>query len=1082
MNYVDPKHREEWIASGVDSEIIDLNVISLKETEAFDRLLYGLAKKERRNDGRLRDKWLKRYKHLEYGGWWCNGVDPLTGNDSIWGQFKPNQPYLYDLIKHCQQVSKAQFHEKENSAKITTKTIKYEAPAKVPTEIIALRVNFLHSWNIVSKQNETAKIAWIQRFWNATQEQCDSKEVSKDYCRPDGEDRERNKISESRDRRGFGKSRRENEAESFPTFSIKEFQEACKRRKYREIDRILQAIWNRSRHRSKFSKKFDRRAVEKLVKRVDKDFWFWVIDSDIPLTITEGAKKAGSLLTAGYVAIALPGIYSGYRQAKDEWGNKVGDRKLIPQLQIFAQKDREIVFCFDRDIKFQTIKNVRTAISYTGKLFAQAGCRVSVIRWEYPFKGVDDLIVAKGIKCFTDLYKLRNSLTQFNLAAIYDLSKYNLLELNERYLGRSLVSPEDARIIGLRSPKGTGKTEWLVGIVDKATAEGRPVLVITHRIQLAKALCYRFGIDHIEEVRTSATKGAFGYGLCIDSLHSKSQARFDPEDWHEAVVILDEAEQVIWHLLDSSTCQDNRVTIIENFKRLLQVASKIYVSDADLSCISIDYVQKLTGQQPQTWIAKNTYSGSKRKLINYSDNDPSKLIAASVNAIEQGDKILMHTSGQKVRSKWGSINLESYFKQQFPNLSILRIDRDSICNPTHPAYGCMTNLDILSNYDIVIASPVIETGVSIDLKGHFDSVWAIAWGVQTVDAVCQTLARLREEVPRHVWAKATAKGNRIGNGSTSIKRLLASQHKLTTANINLLQRASIKEFDDLNIDFSPESLVTWAKRACVVNTGKNNYREAIIAKLVEEDYEPTSAVESEVVNSSEIKEQIGNVRDRNYHTYCQAVPQAVTPTDTELEKLNNKKVKTEQERLIEKKGNLIKRYGIKVTPELIKRDDDGWYGKLQIHYYLSLGERYLAQRDRRSLSQIEDCSYAFKPDINKKQLLAKVWALKLIDIEQFLDPDAEFDKDSLASWLEKIILLRFDIQSILGVSINPERDSAIAVAQRLLKKLGLKLEFTCQTRSKGKRIRVYKGCNLNSDGRETVFINWLVRDDGTPFS
>jgi len=50
----------------------------------------------------------------------------------------------------------------------------------------------------------------------------------------------------------------------------------------------------------------------------------------IPLC-TEGAKKAGALLTAGYAAIALPGN-GGYRVQQDELGNRISKSRLIPQL------------------------------------------------------------------------------------------------------------------------------------------------------------------------------------------------------------------------------------------------------------------------------------------------------------------------------------------------------------------------------------------------------------------------------------------------------------------------------------------------------------------------------------------------------------------------------------------------------------------------------------------------------------------------------------------------------------------------------------------------------------------------------
>ena len=815
-------------------------------------------------------------------------------------------------------------------------------------------------------------------------------------------------------------------------------------------------------------------------------FWAWVIaQTQIPVIITEGAKKAGAIITAEYVAIALPGIYNGYRQPKDESGQKNGSPYLIPQLKVFAQKEREIIFCFDRDTNPQTTKNVRCAIAKTGKLLEREGCKVSVITWNYPFKGVDDLIANRGRDCFEQLYQERKTLANFNQhQAHLDLAKYNPLYVNQRYLSHNLVPPAEAQLIGLKSFKGSGKTQWLAELAQDSIRSGQRVMILCHREQLAIALAQRFGVDYRTEVKTSITKGLLGYALCIDSLHAHANPAFNPDEWQEALVIIDEAEQVFWHMLNSNTCQDHRVKIIESFKQLLLTAvgtgGKIYLADADLSSIALDYVRSLIGLRVKTWVVENKYNRpQKRKLITYSGHDPRELISALTTAIEQGQKPLVHTTGQKARSKWGSINLESYLSKLFPQHQILRIDSESVSEPGHRAYGSMDNLnEILPLYDIVICSPVVETGVSIDLKRHFDSVWAIAQGIQTVDAVCQTVERLRDGIPRHIWIKTTAKGNRIGNGSTNVKGLLASQHKLTQANISLLQQASISEFDELEVNFSPESLLAWAKRACLVNAGKNNYREAILSKLIEEGYEVSSNQLHNPEQEKIINEGLKQTRQENYQQYCQQVSHQDTPSPQELETLNNKRAKTQPERLKQRKGNLINRYGVEVTPELVEQDDQGWYSKLQLYYYLTVGNIYLAARDRHSLGKIKEQGQgkAFKPDINKRQLSVKVKTLQLINIEQFLDREAEFTAESLQDWLDFLIQFRFELKTILGVSIHPEQDSAIAVAQRILKKLGSKLKFKHQIRINGKPTRIYQGCDPNADGRAAIFNNWQSRE------
>ena len=96
-------------------------------------------------------------------------------------------------------------------------------------------------------------------------------------------------------------------------------------------------------------------------------FWQWVKNNNVPIAITEGAKKAAALLSVGIPALALPGINSGYRKVDDK--NKI----LIPELEIIASINRKVIIAFDVDIKFETVKAVRTAIKSLGGLLTDKG-------------------------------------------------------------------------------------------------------------------------------------------------------------------------------------------------------------------------------------------------------------------------------------------------------------------------------------------------------------------------------------------------------------------------------------------------------------------------------------------------------------------------------------------------------------------------------------------------------------------------------------------------------------------------------------------------------------------------------------
>jgi hypothetical protein len=391
----------------------------------------------------------------------------------------------------------------------------------------------------------------------------------------------------------------------------------------------------------------------------------------------------------------------------------------------------------------------------------------------------------------------------------------------------------------------------------------------------------------------------------------------------------------------------------------------------------------------------------------------------------------------------------------------------------------MGNLNaILPQYDLVIASPTIETGVSIDVP-HFDSVWCLALGVTTVSGVCQTLERVRHDVPRHLFAKKRS-NQRIANGETDIRKILRTQHQLTRVNIALLGGAdSIAALDDT----TPEHLRTWGKIACINNEGWRCYRESILSKLKSEGYELTEVSERSE-KATEIKSSVIETKEANYLHERIGVSNSPNLTDAQLEELEKKTCLTKEERYSLRKGKLRKRYATEdLDPELILKDDEGWYPQIQLHYFMTVGKIYLKERDRRVAKKMKEPGggKVFKPDFNSRMLSSEVECLILLDIEQFLDPGREFTDKNIKEWYEKIStpLTRSQIKAILGVSINPDKDSPIAVAQRLLKKLGLKLTNLGRPGSRGDRQRVYKMTNLDPDDRQAIFERWFARDEKT---
>jgi Domain of unknown function (DUF3854) len=811
----------------------------------------------------------------------------------------------------------------------------------------------------------------------------------------------------------------------------------------------------------------------------DQGFWQWVQDNtSLTIIITEGAKKAASLLSAGHLAAALSGIYSGYR-SKIHGVDCIPF--LIPQLEIFAANGREIVFCFDQDTNPKTITNVNTAISKTGKLLERKGCKVSVSSWIHPCKGVDDLIHSLGEESYHQAFSNRQSLDKWRLAKAFSIAELPQITVSLGKPAFADLAPRPDTLEGvlftIKAAKGVGKTELIARVLAPYSDVGRSILIITHRIQLAKELARRIGINHISEVRNDATGCLFGYSLCVDSLHPKSQAQFNPEAWENAIVVIDECEQVFWHMLNSPTCQKNRVAILQTFEKLIKTVADsngtVILSDADLSKVSINYINNLAENRLKPWLLNNSYNSNQgnRKLSVY--DSPANMLEATYDEIEIGKKIILHCSSQKTKSKWSTQNLETSLATRYPEKKILRIDAETVSDPSHPAFGCIDKINnILIDYDIVLASSTIETGISIDVD-HFDSVWALANGVQTIDAVCQTIERVRSNVDRHICITTTGI-TKVGNGSNNPWGLTKSQEKTAKANLTTLSLSGFSE-DSKHHHFH---LDAWSSYAAMTNQGYQKYKQNILEKLQVEGYEIIHLTPNiDPLPAENLSIEIEMAKNKNYQAERQGKIDSSNPSDLELKKLQKKTTKTKQERYTEAKGVLTRRYLTEdITDELILKDDSGWYPKIQLYYYLTIGRKHLADRDRTKLQSLSPNGHqTFTPDINNATLSAKVRALMAVNIEQFFRDDQVFTKDSLNAWHEQLKTCSKDIKDYLGVEIGA-KSTPITAAQRLLSLLGYRLEALDRIRIEGKLVRRYGGVDCDFDTRQAILNRWLDRD------
>ncbi|QSV53618.1 MAG: DUF3854 domain-containing protein [Dolichospermum sp. UKL201] len=853
-------------------------------------------------------------------------------------------------------------------------------------------------------------------------------------------------------------------------------------------------------------------------------FWSWVIKNKIAIVICEGVKKAAALLSQGYVAIAIPGINSGYRVIKDEFG-KVTRRQLIPDLAVFTNIKRNFYICFDFETQAKKIAAVNNAISQLGCLFQQQNCPVKVVELPGKEKGVDEFIIAKGATAFDKTYRQSLDLDIYiaQTKPHTELTIPAALTINRPYLGN--IAFPTSGLVGVKSAKGTGKTTALQSIVQQAKNHNQPVLLITHRIILGRFLCDKIGIkwgfEH-ESWRIEADEVPVkcplpitpSLGLCVDSIW-----KLKPEDWHGAILILDEVEQSLWHLLNSNTCKQKRVKILRIFQQListvLTTGGLIIAQDADLSDVSLEYLQTLAGIKLNPWVVVNEWKPEKGWDTTFYDSpNPTPLIHQLELDLIAGRKCYVTTDSRSGR--YSCETIERYLKERLQKLrrefpETLVVSSHTTNTPGHAAVDLIAAINQkITDYDTVFVTPSLGTGISIDVQ-HFDRVYGIFQGVIPDSEARQALARVRDNVPRIVWCAKRGIGL-IGSGSTNYRLLSNWYQENQKENLALL--SPLHKIDvDLPLVYDPIHLRTWAKLSARVNASIRLYRQSMQDGLITDGHqiqmrsnevqnnilrdlrlaffatEPSDVenrkrliveivkVQKDWVQSlqkaKEIKRKIKEIKQQNQSAAANSVANAKDIDYVEYEQLLTKHSLSNGERHQVDKYILRQRYGIVVTPQLKLQDEKGYYGQLLIHYYLTHESEYFHVKDQQEWSQqlLWGEGKVFLPDLRTYTL--KVEAMRALGIMQFLETERVFsENDADLIWLKNVAgQSSRHIKRALGTDLVRGKESVagIKLLSRLLGLLGLKLQQV----NDGYKIDL----NTLNDDRDKIFAVWQHRDD-----
>lgn len=337
----------------------------------------------------------------------------------------------------------------------------------------------------------------------------------------------------------------------------------------------------------------------------------------------------------------------------------------------------------------------------------------------------------------------------------------NKLSVEAQYIGESMRNViEDNQRVFIRSDMGTGKTYGMADAITDALPHG-VVIVVTHLTSLVKGNEERLTlllkmrgvsarIAHYSDDNAVDVADAQLIFTTLHSLHSVIE-RIGGAG-RVSLAMFDESESVA-QIMTADIMDKSRERVANALDELSASGCKLVMLDAHLGNSTYAFCNAyLSGEwamldnQYQRW-AGNNYQWIKSD----SKNAEKAGIAKAAELLKAGKKAFI-TSGSKSQA----IRIYNTLKKLglLENLKVLKAWNDG---GSPELQSCKDNHDLFNDYDVVIATPSVGTGISIEPRNgepNFDCVVSfIVRHKSTPDAVSamQMPFRVRQTRENKIW-------------------------------------------------------------------------------------------------------------------------------------------------------------------------------------------------------------------------------------------------------------------------------------------------------------------------------------------
>ncbi len=572
-------------------------------------------------------------------------------------------------------------------------------------------------------------------------------------------------------------------------------------------------------------------------------------------------------------------------------------------------------------------------------------------------------------------------------------------------------------------------------------------------------------------------------GLCWDSL-----GKIFGRDWSNTLVVIDEIELGLNHVVTSSTCRDRRSWILHTLEHKLRECldnnGLVIVADADLTDTSLDYLTKIApGHIP--FLVRHDFKGDPWEIDFYTGKRDVVLSQIEDWLDDENCQPIAIALDNQTEAE----AFNQYLLKKFPYLNkeiggLIRIDSKVTQSDFGKDFVKRPN-ESIEKYQpkVLIYTPSLGVGCSIDIE-YFAHVFGLFFGNLEPSQARQMLARIRQSVPRTVWCKARA--SNAENESTSylpseIKNQLFDYHDTSAQLIQLAVTLAKEKAENASNDAELlphlievlQSMMgddgTWNNPHIDLycnQVARRNYSLSQLAvqlrqELIDEGHrvndfgalEKTSVGDAVTAGKDEIKRHDAT-RTAN----------AETISFEEAIEIKRKPARTQEEDYKASKAFLERELpGVELTADFlykaVYKDNRRWLNQAKL-YWWCLNQDAIKYEDekewRHKLKQFSK-GVPFLPDI--KTYGPKVEAIIKSGVLEWINPtdlEAEYcgQEDGAQQFLSRAYSNRKLIKTALNITVK--RDSQpIRLAQRILSRLGLGLTYVGRKGGRGNQVKYY---------------------------